>query len=177
MKTLYAADLDGTLLLPGAVLSSFSRSVLFSLTASGVLFTAATARTPATVVNILERREYTGCIVNFKTYTNSIWDKKQRHNPEEKQSVFENTHKAIIDESVFEKVQIIRQNRHRKTKTGKSSMFSGMLYCGDCGEKMYYCTLFSIFMLIIMGHNSVTFYSKHCKILVDSLCFAGFYIY
>ena len=54
MKTLYAADLDGTLLLPGAVLSPFSRSVLFSLTASGVLFTAATARTPATVVNILE---------------------------------------------------------------------------------------------------------------------------
>lgn len=54
MKTLYAADLDGTLLLPGAVLSPFSRSALFSLTSSGVLFTAATARTPATVVNILE---------------------------------------------------------------------------------------------------------------------------
>lgn len=93
-----------------------------------------------TVVNILERREYTGCIVNFKTYTNSIWDKKQRQNPEENQAIFENAHEAIIDESVFEKVQIIRQNRHRKTKTGKSSMFSGMLYCGDCGEKMYYCT-------------------------------------
>ena len=93
----------------------------------------------STVVHVLERREYTGCIVNFKTYTNSIWDKKQRQNPEEKQAVFENTHKAIIDESVFEKVQIIRQNRHRKTKTGKSSMFSGMLYCADCGEKMYFC--------------------------------------
>ena len=93
----------------------------------------------STVVHVLERREYTGCIVNFKTYTNSIWDKKQRQNPEEKQAVFENTHKAIIDESVFEKVQIIRQNRHRKTKTGKSSMFSGMLYCSDCGEKMYFC--------------------------------------
>ena len=54
MKTLYAADLDGTLLLPGAVLSPFSKSALSSLTASGVLFTAATARTPATVVNILD---------------------------------------------------------------------------------------------------------------------------
>ena len=54
MKTLYAADLDGTLLLPGAVLSDFSRSALSSLTSAGVLFTAATARTPATVVNILE---------------------------------------------------------------------------------------------------------------------------
>ena len=93
----------------------------------------------STVVHVLERKEYTGCIVNFKTYTNSIWDKKQRQNPEEKQAIFENTHKAIIDESVFEKVQIIRQNRHRKTKTGKSSMFSGMLYCADCGEKMYFC--------------------------------------
>ena len=92
-----------------------------------------------TVVNILERREYTGCIVNFKTYTNSIWDKKQRQNPEEKQAIFKNVHEAIIDESLFEKVQIIRQNRHRRTKTGKSSMFSGMLYCGDCGEKMYFC--------------------------------------
>ena len=92
-----------------------------------------------TVVNILERREYTGCVVNFKTYTNSIWDKKQRQNPEENQAVFENAHEAIIDDSVFEKVQIIRQNRHRRTKTGKSSMFSGMLYCSDCGEKMYFC--------------------------------------
>lgn len=92
-----------------------------------------------TVVNILERREYTGCIVNFKTYTNSIWDKKQRQNPEENQAVFENAHEAIIDDSVFEKVQIIRKNRHRRTKTGKSSMFSGMLYCSDCGEKMYFC--------------------------------------
>ena len=93
-----------------------------------------------TVVHILERREYTGCIVNFKTYTNSIWDKKQRVNSEENQAIFENVHEAIIDESLFEKVQIIRQNRHRRTKTGKSSIFSGMLYCGDCGEKMYYCT-------------------------------------
>ena len=93
-----------------------------------------------TVVHILERREYTGCIVNFKTYTNSIWDKKQRVNSEENQAIFKNVHEAIIDESLFEKVQIIRQNRHRRTKTGKSSIFSGMLYCGDCGEKMYYCT-------------------------------------
>ena len=54
MKTLYAADLDGTLLLPGAVLSPFSRDSLFTLTASGALFTAATARTPAIVVGILD---------------------------------------------------------------------------------------------------------------------------
>ncbi len=93
-----------------------------------------------TVVNILERREYTGCTVNFKTYTVSIWDKKQRDNPEEKWAIFEGTHPAIIEPAVFDKVQEIRQQRHRRTKTGKSSMFSGLVYCADCGAKMRYCT-------------------------------------
>lgn len=93
-----------------------------------------------TVVHILERREYTGCTVNFKTYTNSIWDKKQRETPLDKQAIFYNTHPAIIEQEVFEKVQEIRQQRHRRTKTGKSSLFSGMVYCADCGAKMRYCT-------------------------------------
>ena len=93
-----------------------------------------------TVVHILERREYTGCTVNFKTYTNSIWDKKQRDTPLEKQAVFYGTHPAIIEQEVFDKVQEIRQQRHRRTRTGKSSLFSGMVYCADCGAKMRYCT-------------------------------------
>lgn len=92
----------------------------------------------STVVAILERREYTGCTVNFKTYTNSIWDKKQRDNPLEKQAIFPNTHEAIIEAAVFEKVQLVRQQRHRKTRTGRSSIFSGLVYCADCGEKLYY---------------------------------------
>ena len=94
----------------------------------------------STVVAILERREYTGCTVNFKTYTNSIWDKKQRETPIEKRAVFYNTHPSIIEQEVFDKVQEIRQQRHRRTKTGKSSLFSGMVYCADCGAKMRYCT-------------------------------------
>ena len=93
-----------------------------------------------TVVHILERKEYTGCTVNFKTYTNSIWDKKQRDNPEENWAVFENTHPEIIKPDVFKKVQEIRKQRHRRTRTGKSSMFSGLVYCEDCGAKMRYCT-------------------------------------
>ena len=93
-----------------------------------------------TIVHILERREYTGCTVNFKTYTSSIWDKKQRDTPLEKQAVFYGTHPAIIEQEVFDKVQEIRQQRHRRTKTGKSSLFSGMVYCADCGAKMRYCT-------------------------------------
>ena len=92
----------------------------------------------STVVAILERREYTGCTVNFKTYTNSIWDKKQRETPIEKQAVFPGTHEAIIEMDVFEKVQEIRQQRHRMTRTGRSSMFSGLVYCADCGAKMQY---------------------------------------
>ena len=92
----------------------------------------------SSVVNILERREYTGCTVNFKTYSNSIWDKKQRENPVEKQAIFENTHEAIISDDVFKRVQEIRQHRHRKTRSGRSSMFSGLVFCSDCGEKLYY---------------------------------------
>ena len=56
-----------------------------------------------TIVKILERREYTGCIVNFKTYTNSIWDKKQRKNPVENQAVFYGTHPVIIDVEVSDR--------------------------------------------------------------------------
>lgn len=87
---------------------------------------------------ILERREYTGCTVNFKTYTNSIWDKKRHLNPVENQAIFPDTHERIIDDDVFEKVQEIRSQRHRMTRTGKSSIFSGMVYCADCGSKMQY---------------------------------------
>ena len=94
----------------------------------------------STVVAILERREYTGCTVNFKTYTNSIWDKKQRENPMENRKIFYNTHPAIISLEVFDKVQEIRQQRHRRTATGKSNMFSGLVFCNDCKQKLYYST-------------------------------------
>ena len=58
----------------------------------------------------------------------------------ENQAVFYGTHPAIIEQEVFDKVQEIRRQRHRRTKTGKSSLFSGMVYCADCGAKMRYCT-------------------------------------
>ena len=92
------------------------------------------------VAYILEYREYTGCTVNFKTYTNSILDKKRRDNSEENRKVFENTHPAIIPLEVFERVQEIRQQRHRRTATGKSNMFSGLVFCNDCKQKLYYST-------------------------------------
>lgn len=94
----------------------------------------------STIVNILERKKYIGATVNFKTYTNSIWDKKQRENPEENRVIFYNTHPAIIEQEVFDKVQEIRQQRHRRTATGKSSPFSGLVFCADCKQKLYYST-------------------------------------
>ena len=94
----------------------------------------------STVAYILEYMEYTGCTVNFKTYTNSIWDKKQRETPVENRKVFYNTHPAIISLEVFDKVQEIRQQRHRRTATGKISMFSGVVFCDDCKQKLYYST-------------------------------------
>lgn len=93
-----------------------------------------------TVVKILERREYTGCIVNFKTYSKSIWDKKKRKNDAENHAVFYGTHPAIIEQEVFDKVQELRGQRHRRTATGKSSLFSSLVYCADCKEKLYYST-------------------------------------
>lgn len=92
----------------------------------------------STVVAILERLEYTGCTVNFRTYTNSIWDKKQRDNPPEKIAIFPNSHEAIISQDVFDQVQVIRSKRHRMTRTGRSSMFSGLVYCADCNQRMMY---------------------------------------
>ena len=56
----------------------------------------------------------------------------------ENQAIFLDTHERIIDDDVFEKVQEIRNQRHRMTRTGKSSIFSGMVYCADCGSKMQY---------------------------------------
>jgi hypothetical protein len=67
--------------------------------------------------------------------------KKKLDNPKDKWQVFPDTHPAIIDRETFALVQELRQHRRRPTKSGIVSMFSGMLYCADCGEKLYYsCT-------------------------------------
>ena len=89
----------------------------------------------STVVAILERREYTGCTVNFKTYTNSIWDKKQRDNPIEKQAIFPNTHERIIDDDVFEKVQEIRSSVSKSWNDWFSSTFR-RLWGISCGTRI-----------------------------------------
>ena len=92
--------------------------------------------TSATVAGILAKKEYLGHTVNFKTTKKSFKSKKMIHNPEEKQVVFENTHEAIIQPELWEVVQKIREQRHRPMRTGETAVFSGILFCADCGSHL-----------------------------------------
>ena len=90
------------------------------------------------VISILERKEYTGCIVNFKTSNHSMWGKRTVYNDEKDQMVFENHHEAIIDDETFAKVQELRKKRYRRNNYEKPSIFTGLMYCNDCGRRMYF---------------------------------------
>ena len=90
-----------------------------------------------TVVHILENREYTGCLVNFKTEKLSYKVKHSVENPEEKQAIFENHHEPIIDTQTWERVQELRKQRKRPNRYDEVGLFSGILFCADCGSVMY----------------------------------------
>ena len=91
-----------------------------------------------TVSNILDKQEYCGDTVNFRTTSKSFKLKKRLERPQDEWQIFENTHPAIVDRETFTLVQELRKHRRRPTKSGIVSMFSGLLYCADCGEKLYY---------------------------------------
>lgn len=91
----------------------------------------------STIVHMLSRQEYLGHTVNFKTYRKSYKNKKQLKNDPSEWQIFENTHEAIIEEPVFEVVQKIRDGRRRVTPMGEMPILSGMLFCADCGNKLY----------------------------------------
>lgn len=96
---------------------------------------------PKSVAGILERPEYTGCTVNFKTYSKSHKLKKRLHNAPENQRIFPNTQPAIIEEQVFARVQELRENKRRPAKQAeRQGLFSGLLYCADCGSKLHFAT-------------------------------------
>ena len=92
------------------------------------------------IYDILFRQEYIGDTVNFKGTTKSFKDKSKIYFPKEQWKIFKNTHEPIIDEETWNTVQHIRENRQRPTKIGKINIFSGHLFCKDCGSKLYYCT-------------------------------------
>ena len=81
-----------------------------------------------TITKILTLQEYTGVLINFKTYSKSFKDKRRRENPEENQRVFENHHEPIIDRSTWETVQKIRAGtKRRQPKNSEKNMFAGLL--------------------------------------------------
>ncbi|MBQ2062626.1 MAG: ABC transporter permease [Oscillospiraceae bacterium] len=91
-----------------------------------------------TVMKVCSYVPFTSPTVNFRSTTKSFKNKTKIERPPEEWKVFENTHSAIIDRETFALVQELRQHRRRPTRTGIISMFSGILYCADCKEKLYY---------------------------------------
>lgn len=91
----------------------------------------------STVSRMLTRQEYIGHTVNFKTYRKSYKQKKQMINDPSKWQIFKNTHEAIIDEETFSIVQRIRDGKRKVSRLGDMGMLSGMLFCADCGNKLY----------------------------------------
>ncbi|MCD8009047.1 MAG: recombinase family protein [Clostridiales bacterium] len=91
----------------------------------------------STISHMLSRQEYLGHTVNFKTYRKSYKQKKQLYHDPPEWQIFENTHPAIIDQETFDIVQRIRDGRRRFTPMGEMPILSGMLFCADCGAKLY----------------------------------------
>ena len=92
-----------------------------------------------TVASILERLEYCGHTVNFRTRRKSYKVKKTIRNPQEDWMIFENTHEPIITQQQFDLVQELRKNKRRPQRFEEINPFSGVCYCADCGKKMYLC--------------------------------------
>lgn len=91
-----------------------------------------------TIHKILDSQEYLGHTVNFKTWSKSYKDNKCRWNEPEDWMIFENTHPAIIDEETWEIVRKMRQHKRRSPRHGNPGLFSGVVYCADCGAKLYF---------------------------------------
>ena len=99
--------------------------------------------TRETLSNILGREEYLGHTVNLRTRTKSYKDKRKVDNSKEDWLVFKNTHEAIIDQETFDIVQKMRShkrsNQRYKNRAGHENLFAGLVFCGTCGRKHYFC--------------------------------------
>ena len=96
-----------------------------------------------TIWNILRNQEYCGDVINFKTYSKNFRNKRRLPNDPDKWMIFKDVHEAIIDRSVFERVQEINANTKRrapKSNDGEKHLLSDYLYCGDCHKKLWYHT-------------------------------------
>ena len=99
--------------------------------------------TRETLSNILGREEYIGHTVNLRTRKKSYKDKRKVDNPKEDWLIFKNTHEAIIDQETFDIVQKVRShkrsNQRYKNRVGHENLFAGLVFCGTCGRKHYFC--------------------------------------
>lgn len=93
--------------------------------------------TATTVSDIVRKPEYMGHTVNFRTKKLSYKDKNSVHNSPEDWIIFENTQEAIVDEETWLTVQKIRETKHRPSKKGDINPLTGLVYCADCGAKMF----------------------------------------
>lgn len=95
-----------------------------------------------TIAKILAQQEYCGDVINFKTYSKSFKNKARICNPEEKWAVFKNRHEPIIDRETFEQVQKLtgKTKRRAPKNSNKKSMFCDLVYCADCGSKLWFHT-------------------------------------
>lgn len=94
-----------------------------------------------TVQKILSQQEYCGDVINFKSYSKSFKNKKRYENPKENWAVFMDVHEAIIDRDTFERVQKFTKNnkrRHLKRDDVKKSLLTGLVFCADCGSRMFF---------------------------------------
>ena len=99
--------------------------------------------TRETLSAILSREEYLGHTVNLRTRTKSYKDKRKVDNPKEDWLIFKNTHEAIIDQETFDIVRKMRNhkrsNQRYKNRIGHENLFAGLVFCGTCGRKHYFC--------------------------------------
>lgn len=95
-----------------------------------------------TIAKILSQQEYCGDIINFKTYSKSFKNKARICNPEENWAIFKDRHEPIIDRETFEQVQKLtgKTKRRAPKDTNKKSMFCDLVYCADCGSKLWFHT-------------------------------------
>ena len=89
------------------------------------------------VGNILSKPEYMGDTVNFRSHKKSYKDKSSVKNPKDEWLIFKDTHEPIVDRETWELAQKLRKTPKRIDTIGEANPFTGLLYCADCGEKMY----------------------------------------
>ena len=145
VKRIFAMTIDGygpyqiasrlkneKILIPSAYLAQFNEGVNKNKTFKDVYGWGS-----STICNILDKREYLGHTINFKTRKH-FKDKKSHYVPEDEWTIFENTHEAIIDQQTFDLAQKVRGNARRYPDGwGETAPFTGLMYCADCGAKMY----------------------------------------